>query len=286
MDEFEFLTPTTLGEACQMLMQAGSHPVAGCTDVLPQMRRGRLKAKRLVDLSQLGELKYVEHQNGWIHLGALLTYQELIEQTSLQSSAPALIQAAASIGCLQTRNRGTLGGNLGNASPAGDCLPPLLVMNAEVRLIGPYDERKLPLSDFLLGPGKTALQPGEIIRQVDLEPLPASAETVFLKLGHRQGMAVSVVSAALTIEMDGSGVVKQARIALGAVAPSAMRCPKTEALLVGQAIDELVMAQAGWIAAQECNPIDDVRGSAVYRRHAVQVLVKRGLQACLRGRTR
>ncbi len=139
----------------------------------------------------------------------------------------------------------------------------------------------MPLSDFLLGPGKTDLLPGEIIHHVDIETLPGDAAAIFLKLGNRQGMAVSVASAAVWLRWDHDGRVKEARIAMGAVAPTAIRCPEAENSLIGKRLNPAFANEAGKLAAQASAPIDDVRGAAAYRRHAVQVLVKRGLMALL-----
>lgn len=277
MQEFDFVVPETLAEACQMLSDGYGRPVAGCTDVLPQMRHGKLIVERLVDLSRLKELDFIEPSNRLLSIGALVTYEQMIASPALNSYAPVLVQASATVGCRQTRNRGTLGGNLGNASPAGDTLPSLLVLNAQVVLTSSSQERRIPLSAFLLGPGKTALLPGEIIRQVEFEPLPPHARMLFLKLGNRQGMAVSVASVALALQLDRGGPVQDVRIALGAVAPTAIRCPEAEKFLIGQQIDPITAGAAGRLAAQACAPIDDVRASAAYRRHAIQVLVKRGL---------
>ena len=277
MQEFDFVVPKTLAEACQMLSDGYGRPVAGCTDVLPQIRHGKLKTERLVDLSRIKSLAYIEHSNGRISIGALTTYEQMVTDRQLHDYAPVLAQAAATVGCRQTRNRGTLGGNLGNASPAGDTLPPLLILNAQVVLAGSSGERRMAVSDLLLAPGKTALLRDEIITSVDFEALPRGMRSLFLKLGNRQGMAVSVASVALALQLDGGGPVQDVRIALGAVAPTAIRCPEAEKFLIGQQIDPITAGAAGRLAAQACAPIDDVRASAAYRRHAIQVLVKRGL---------
>jgi carbon-monoxide dehydrogenase medium subunit len=245
--------------------------------VLPQIRQGRLKAERLVDISRIKDLDFIAGENGVLRIGALATFEQIRTHPLVITSAPALAQAAASVGCQQTRNRGTLGGNLGNASPAGDSLPALLVQQAVLSLNSRQVERRLALEDFLLGPGITALHPGEIIRQVELEILPKRAGSIFLKLGNRQGMAVSVASVAVCLALDPDGRVAQARIALGAVAPTAIRCSEAEAFLAGQPLTLTRIQEAGRSAAHTCQPIDDLRASAEYRRHAVQTLVKRAI---------
>lgn len=279
MQEFTFIAPETMEQACDCLSKPSSLPVAGCTDVLPQIRQGRLKAERLVDLSRIKNLDFITEANGMLRIGALATFEQIRTHPLVVIGAPALVQAAASVGCQQTRNRGTLGGNLGNASPAGDSLPPLLVHQAVLSLSSLKSERRIALDEFLLGPGKTALQPGEIIHQVEIETLTQRAGSIFLKLGNRQGMAVSVASVAVYLAFERDGSVSQARIALGAVAPTAIRCPEAEAILARQPITLARSQEAGRIAAQTCQPIDDLRASADYRRHAVQTLVKRAISA-------
>jgi len=241
------------------------------------MRHGHFRASRLVDLSRLSDLKQIEQQDGQISLGALLTYNDLLSSSVVLSEAPALAQAAATVGCAQTRNRGTLGGNLANASPAGDTLPPLLILDAHALLAGASGERTLPLAEFLQGPGQTALQSGEIIQKVRFERLPPEAKSLFLKLGSRQGMAVSIASAAVALRVDDRSRVLDVRIALGAVAPTGIRCGQAEQTLLGQTFSEDLVDLAARCAANECSPIDDVRGSAEYRRHAVFILVRRAL---------
>jgi CO/xanthine dehydrogenase FAD-binding subunit len=288
IQELAFVSPRTLEEACQALADGRGLPVAGGTDVIPQMKNGRLRGgqriERLVDLSHLCGLDDIEvredGENGarTLTIGALTSFRALAESPLVPAEAAALAQAAESVGCLQTRNRGTLGGNLGNASPAGDSLPPLLVDDAQVTLASLDGERTLPLSSLLQGPGKTALAPGEIICRIAFQCLPG-AKSIFLKLGSRQGMAVSVVSVAALLKLDEAGKVAIGRIVMGAVAPTARRALKAEALLSDQPLTEALIQAAAEQAAQECAPISDVRGTADYRRHAVKVLVRRALHA-------
>ncbi len=276
MQEFTFESPSTLAEVCRSLA-GGGRLIAGGTDVIPQMEAGRFKADRLIDLSRLAELRYIQWKNGLMVIGALTRYSEMVASPLLQKAAPLLVQAAAEVGAVQTRNRGTLGGNIANASPAGDTLPPLLALNAAVTLVNAAGERVLPLADLLQGPGQTALAPDEVIHSVTFHPLPAGTTSVFLKLGNRQGMAIALASAAVVLRLGPGERVEDVRIALGAVAPTPVRCPRAEVLLVGQALTDDQINRATALAVQECSPIDDVRSSAGYRRHAVKVLVRRGL---------
>lgn len=283
MQEFEFYSPPTLAEVCQALADPGGRLIAGGTDVVPQMRDGRFRTRRLIDLSRQPDLRFIEGHNGYVRIGALTTYAQMMASPLLQTEAPALVQASCVVGSAQTRHRGTLGGNIGNASPAGDTLPPLLILNAQVSLVSVYGEQTLPLTDLLQGPGQTAITPHQVIHHVSFERLPETARMVFLRLGNRWGMAVSVASAAVMLQLDGAGVVREARIGLGAVAPTAIRCPEAERVLKGQPLTASLVEKAAQIAGQECAPIDDVRGTANYRLRAVDRLVRRGLQAAAKG---
>ena len=278
MTSFAFIAPDSLPEACRLLAAAGSRPIAGGTDVIPQMRDGRFQATTLVDLSRLHALDTIARANNQIVIGSLATYTAMLNSPLLQEQAPFLTQVCGVVGGVQTQNRGTLGGNIANASPAGDSLPVLLALDAVVVLVSAAGERSLPLTGFLLGPGRTALLPGEIIRQVRFSPLPAEARSLFLRLGNRRGMLISVVSAALVLAVDDDGRVRDCRIALGAVAPTAIRCREAEARLIGRRIDAALIEDSATAAAAACRPIDDVRASAAYRRHGARVLVRRGLR--------
>lgn len=277
MTAFEFKSPGTLQEACRLLAVAGSRPIAGGTDVIPQMRDGRFQAAALIDLSRIAGLDAIERVNGDISIGSLATYTTMAKSSLLQEYAPFLPQVCEMVGGVQTQNRGTLGGNIVNASPAGDTLPVLLALDATIDLSSETGERSLPLADFLLGPGHTALLPGEIVRQIRFRPLPKGALSLFLRLGNRRGMLISIVSAALVLQVDDE-MVRDCRIALGAVAPTAIRCREAEASLLGRRVDAKLIDEAAATAAAACRPIDDVRASAAYRRHGVGVLVRRGLR--------
>jgi carbon-monoxide dehydrogenase medium subunit len=278
MQEFTFESPQTMDEACQLLAETGGKLIAGGTDVIPQLRDGRFQTDRLIDLSRLDQLSYVEQHNDTITVGALTNYTTMKNSPLLQTEAPLLVEAAGLVGGVQTQNRGTLAGNIGNASPAGDTHPPLLTLNAEVTLVSTGRERTILLADLLQGPGQTAIRSSEMIRQIRFARLPAGTKSTFMRLGNRRGMVISVVSAALVLRLGQGDRVQDVRIALGAVAPTAIRCPKAELLLQGQQLTDPLIEAAAQSVAQECSPIDDVRGTADYRRHSVMVLVRRGLQ--------
>lgn len=279
MQEYEFHSPKTLIEAYDFL-ENGGKVIAGGTDVIPQMSNGRFQTDQLIDISYLSELSFIKKEDNDIHIGGLTNYSMMINSAILQTSAPLLVKAAATVGSIQTQNRGTLAGNIGNASPAGDTLPPLLALDAVVILTNREGQRQVTLEEFLRGPGMTALLPGEIIHHISFQGLAPQTRSTFIKLGSRQGMAISVVNAAVLLRVDRSEVVEDIRISLGAVAPTPIRCPKAEALLLGKKLTQALLEESAAVAAAECSPISDIRATAEYRRHAAEVLVKRGLKQC------
>ncbi len=256
----EVLTPRTLDEALRLLAELpGAVPIEGGTDLMVELNFDRRRPKAMLNLNEVRELRGWSRENSSLRLGAGLTYSE-IEHSELARLLPALAEASRTVGSPQIRNRGTIGGNLGTASPAGDALPPLLVEGAEVELASVRGSRRLPVQEFLVGVKRNALAEDELIVAVHVEP--SSAPQTFMKIGPRNAMVIAVCSLALSV--DGG----EARAAIGSAAPVAT--------LVTGAVDgfaERVVAAA--------SPIDDVRGTAAYRRHALRVLVVRALERCL-----
>ena len=277
MQDFDFYMPQTLKELASIMKEKDGQIVAGGTDVIPGMRRGLFSTECLVDASYIDDLRFIEDQGTRMVIGALTTHQEIVESPVLQETIPSLVEAASTIGCHQTRHRGTLGGNIANASPAADTIPALLTYDAEVRLIHSSGERTLPLDDFLEGPGKTGLERGEIIHSISFVRLKEPWGTAFIKLGLRKGMAISVANAAAALVLDGSGKIADARLALGSVAPTVVRSPGAEALLAGQEPVEDVFHKAAEACLAGIAPISDVRSTEEYRRHSTMVLARRVL---------
>ena len=281
MQEFDFQQPTSLSELVAILDDTGGRVIAGGTDVIPRMRHDLFSAATLVDASRVAELNFLEKRDDEIAIGALTTHDQVMRSDLLMAANPALVQAAASVGCNQTRQRGTLGGNLANASPAADCVPPLSVFNARLRLLAKDGERILPLADFFSGPGKTQLKSTEIIHSILFKPLDGAWGAAFQKMGKRSGMAIAVVSAAAALTLDETGTITDARIALGSVAPTVVRSPKAEAMLKGQQPTPTSIKEAAQACSADISPISDVRSSAEYRGHAATVLVERAIQQAL-----
>jgi CO/xanthine dehydrogenase FAD-binding subunit len=276
IDDLRYSSPGNLKDAYALLQLEQHWPLAGATDLIPKMRRMKLPVDTLVDISHFNELDFIREKDGKIEIGALSTHSALVENIMLRKFAVSLVEAAASIGCQQTRNRGTVGGNIANASPAGDMLPPLLTYDAVLHIGSLNGKREVPLAEFLIGPGKTALATGELIELVSFDCLDGYG-LAFLKLGKRNGMAISIASVAAAIVLDDKGLIRDARIAMGSVAPTAVRSTEAETVLIGNIPSAHLYQQAGEAAAAQIAPIDDVRASAGYRRTASASLVAKAL---------
>ena len=258
-------TPHSLDEALRLKAELpDARFVQGGTDVLVELNFDRSRPPALINLNEVAELRGFSRENGTLVLGSGLTYAEAMHG-EVAEALPALAEASRTVGSPQIRNRGTIGGNLGTASPAGDALPPLLVEGAEVQMTSVRGERRLPLSEFLLGVKKNALAPDEIIVAVRVEP--ARAAQTFMKVGPRNAMVISVCSLALQVDRERDEI----RAAFGSASPTVrlVTAPLGEA----EGFPALVAASA--------SPIDDVRGTAAYRRHALGVLTRRALDRCL-----
>lgn len=254
--------------------------VAGGTDLLVQLRDDPDLSPALVDLTRAPDLTAIAlaPKSGSLLLGAAATYAAILRSDLVWEVTPLLAQAVARIGSVQIRARGTVGGNLGTATPAGDSLPALQALDARLHLLGPEGQRTLPLEEFFLGVQQTALQPGECITAVEVPHRPAR-RGVFAKFGLRRAQAISVASVAAAVERDAAGRVTLARVALGAVAPTPRRVLEAEEALLGARLTAEAIETAAEVAAAAAHPIDDVRGSAAYRRELVRVLTRRALQS-------
>jgi len=283
MQEFDFVRPNSLGELVDLLNETGGRILAGGTDVIPRMRHDLFPAAVLVDASNISELSFIEEVDDQIVIGALTTHQEIVNSALLSSANPALVSAAASVGSNATRNRGTLGGNIANASPAGDTIPPLLAFDAKVQLVRKGGERSVLLKEFLVGPGKTGLEAGELIHSITFSRLSGAWGAAFQKIGKRKGMAIAVVSVAVAVVLDASGQVQDSRIALGSVAPTVVRSARAEKMLLGTEVGSRAIQDAANAVGEDISPISDVRSTAEYRRHAAQVLTRRALEEAVKG---
>lgn len=275
--------PTSVAAATQLARQLGQDVrfLAGGTDLLIQIHRRQQTPRHLIALDRLGLAAIVEHAEEW-SIGALATHKSIESHPAFQVGALiALSEAARVVGGHQVRNIGTIGGNVANASPAADLLPPLLVLDATLDLAGPDGMRAVALPEFLHGQRQTDRAFDEIVTTIRFaKPSPRSA-TAFLKSGRRKAMEIALVSVAARLTLNAAGRCQDVRIALGAVAPLAMRAAAAEQLMEAGRPDDDRLRAAGHSAAVLATPISDVRASAEYRRRLVETLVPRTLRLCL-----
>jgi len=281
MKRFAYLAPKSLREALQMLSdRPEAIALAGGTDLLVQVKEDSRPVETLLSLKRVPELRQYAH-NGELTLGSTVTVGRIAADPQVQQAYAALALGAGLIGSVQIRNVATLGGNLCNASPSADTAPPLLVLGAQAVITSVEGARIIPLEEFFVGPGRTALRAGELLQAITV-PLPAGRSGSFY-LRHtpraRMDLAVASVAAAVTVDVNGS--IVDARLALGAVAPVPLRARQAEALLAGQVLTDELCREVGAVAAREAEPIDDQRASAEYRRRLVDILTRRALRGAL-----
>lgn len=278
-------SPQSLNEALGILKEKSSEVrlISGGTDIMVLIKDDLVKEKELLNLSYLSELKYIREDENTVKIGALTTYRELEKSGIVNLYTPILVDACKTIGATQIQNLGTIAGNLGNASPAGDSIPPLYVLNANVKLQSAESERVIPVSEFFLGPRKTKRAPNEIITEITVEKAKPGVYYFFKKLGLREANAISLVSVACMADLSEDKKIISIKLALGAVAPTVMRAVKSENLATGRQLDLNLVDEIARSVSEEISPITDIRGSAEYRRRAAYGLVYEGLYEVLTG---
>ncbi len=281
MRRFEYLEPRTLRQAIRMLQQhgAGARIVAGSTDFLVRWRAGFWHPDQVVNIQRIPGMGRVtfSRQNG-LRLGALVTIQALEQHPAIRRHYPALAAAAASFAGVQVRNLATVGGNICNASPSGDTLPALLAYGAECRLSGPDGHRQVALDQLFTGPGRTVLAQDEILTEITLPPPAIMTGSLYIKHSPRGAMDIATVGVASVVSIDLARTCTGVRIALGAVAPVVLRARGAEEALLGKMLNAESLQAAAEAAMSQATPIDDVRGTAQYRREMVGVLTRRTLE--------
>ena len=281
MKPFDYIAAKTADEAIALLAQHGSSAkiLAGGTDLLADLKFASDAPSLIIDITRAEDLRGIGVVDDGLRIGALVTHSELMESPLVRDMFPALVDAAHSIGAVQTRNLGTVGGNLVTAVPSMDSGPTLIVLDASVTVASRAGRRRLPLVELFVGPRKTALGADELLLDIVIPRQNLGKPAAFQKFGLRKGQALALVNAAASFWTDrGAGRFVEPRIALGAVAPTVIRAPQAEAYLAGRLVTPEAMVEAGRIAAAEAKPISDFRASAGYRRDLIAVLVKRALE--------
>ncbi|HYB84689.1 MAG TPA: xanthine dehydrogenase family protein subunit M [archaeon] len=284
--EIDVLTPQSLDEALGILRDdsGGLRIIAGGSDVIVQLRDGVIKPQRLLNILLLKELRFIRKQEGRIHIGALATYNDVATSPVTRTHAWPLVEASRQIGAIQLQNTATLGGNLGNASPAADSLPPLYALDAVVVTRNKAGIREIPIEEFYVAYRKTALRPDELIVEVHFRALGENDRGAYKKLGLRLANAISIVDVATVLRGRSSDeAFEEARVALGAVAPTIKRARACEETLTRGPITNQILKDAAALAVEDSVPIDDIRGSAEYRKDVVASLVYEALEEALYG---
>ncbi len=279
VDDFVYHRPDSVAQAVALLKQLGqgAHFIAGGTDLLPDLKRGRESARHLVALGGLEDLRGVHRQDdGSLRIGALCTLAEVATSPLVREAFPALAEATGMLGAAQIRNQGTLGGNFCRAVPCADTPPICLAADARVLLTDGQRERSVPAREFFVGPRETCRRSEEVMTALVVAPQPEGSGACYQRFTLRGGLALAVASVAARVVLA-AGRLEHVDVVLGAVAPVPLPVEACSRLLVGKALDEELLEQAGQAAAEAAQPITDIRGSMEYRREIVAVLTRRAL---------
>jgi len=276
---FDYYKPRDIQDAVTFLEKedTGAQALAGGTDLMPRIKDRLTSPKYVVNIKGLEQLQGMGAEGSSFRIGSLTTIRTLETSPVIRRRYPALAQAASVLGSVQIRNIATVGGNLCHAVPSAETAAPLLAFDGRANIVGPHGNRSVPLDQFFLGPRRTVLHPGELLKEVILPSLPEQYGSVYIKLGHRQAMDLAIVGVAAFVSLDSQGRCAECRIGLGAVAPTPARAKQAEKLLKGEKLTEAAILQAAEIGMGECQPIDDLRASRVYRCEMVKVLMARAL---------
>ena len=281
MQEFVYERPRTVEEAVAAMRGDDARALAGGTDLIPQLREGRRRAGRVVDLKYIAELTAISAlPDGGIAIGAAATATVLSRHATIAANYAAISESACLIGGVQVQNRASLGGNICNAAPSADAVPALLCHQARAVIAGPKGRRELAVEALFRGPGKTNLEPGEILVAILLSPAQPRSAAKYLRFTPRREMDIAIAGAGTWLRLDADGAIAEARIVLASVGPTPMRAPTTEQKLAGERPTRALLEEAGRLAAADARPISDTRGSADYRRSLVAVLTARALGDC------
>jgi carbon-monoxide dehydrogenase medium subunit len=277
MAEFAYAAPKSVSEAVGLLASAkgAAKPMSGGTDLLVQLRAGGVDCDLVVDTKKIAGIKGIREEGGHFIIGAATSGAELGEHAGLVAAWPGLVEGANLIGSTQVQGRATLAGNLCNASPAADGVPPLVAAGATCVVVGSNGRREVPVEQIPVGPGRTSLARDEFIVEFRLPARPARSSDAYLRFIPRTEMDIAVVGVGVNLTLDAAGAIAAARVALGAVAPTVLLVPECAAAIVGAKLDETALARLAQAAQAACRPIDDKRGTAEFRIKVAGVMARR-----------
>jgi CO/xanthine dehydrogenase FAD-binding subunit len=277
MPDLRYEAPGTLADAVKRLAAAGktARVLAGGTDIIVQMETDLIEPEFLIDLKHIPDLQRIAVENGGFRIGAAVSGMAMMDHPALCATWPGVIDGVKLIGSIQVKGRATMAGNLCNASPGADSVPPLVTAGAIARVVGPDGMRDVPVERIPVGPGKTSLAKGEIIESFFLPSRPRHSGDAYLRFTPRTEMDIAVVGVAINLSLDTDGICTRARVALGAVAPTVLLVEECADALVGTKIDEAALDRLAAAASAACRPIDDKRGTKEFRIKIAGVLAKR-----------
>jgi CO/xanthine dehydrogenase FAD-binding subunit len=284
MKSFEYFSPNSLAEACNLLAERkdNSRVLAGGTDVLIELRRSNAaQSNAIIDISRISTLKGIEESGDSIVIRPLTTHAEVLRSQIIGNHAPLLRVAVSTIGSPQIRNRGTVGGNIINAAACADTVPPLIALDAQVRLKSANEERVVPLADFFIRPYVTVARRDEILVEIRFPKLPADTRSSFVKLGRRNALSIARLSVATIVCCNASGVVTDARIVPGAAFPRWRRVSEGESVMLGRKLSKELAAEAGRKVSEAMISVTGRRWSTEYKEPVIAVLVRRALETCM-----
>jgi CO/xanthine dehydrogenase FAD-binding subunit len=275
LPQFDYLAPSSAEEAATALAVTGARALAGGTDLLVQLRAGRIAPAAIVDLKRVPGATGIREDAGGFVIGAATSGAAIGEHAGLARAWPGVVEAANLIGSTQVQGRATLAGNLCNASPAADSVPALIAARATCVIVGPNGRRETPVEQVAVGPGRTSLAPGEFVLEFRLPKRPQRASDAYLRLIPRTEMDIAIVGVGISLALDPDGAVSEAYVALGAVAPTALLVHAAGAALVGSKLDEAALERLDAAARGACIAISDKRGTIEYRTKIAGVLARR-----------
>ncbi len=285
MGELRVHRPESLEEASRLLRELGdgARVLAGGTDIVPGMKLGKLRPAHLVSLGRVPGLDGVAFDGRTLKMGARCTLNDLMADDKVSGNLPMLCKVLGTIASHQVRNRATLGGNICNAAPSADSAPLLICLGARVGIYSADGEREVPLEGFFKGPGATDLQPGELVTHILVDRPPEGTRCAYVKHKIRESLEIAITGVAVALTLAPDGTCDDARVVVGACAPVPIRVPEAEDVLKGTKLETDNIRKAGEAAAERISPIDDVRGSAAYRRGMTAVSLERAVAGALKG---